>query len=122
MEAARAEREELVVAERVLVRLNEQAEAEASEALAPAPGQVAGRAVLLGPHREKGMDETARPEKYQKVLGVVRSADEMAQDVRRLLGVGTEPRLRESMRSTLKRLADRGRLRKTATGRFTAVL
>ncbi|MGP3981251.1 hypothetical protein [Streptomyces sp. KR80] len=48
-----AQREELVVAERVLVRLNEQPEAEAYEALAPAPGQTADRVVLLVPHRER---------------------------------------------------------------------
>ncbi|MER5687991.1 hypothetical protein [Streptomyces sp. NPDC002205] len=124
LEAVPAEREELVVAERVLVRLNAQAEAEADEASAPAAGQVAGRAVLLVPHREKGRDEKALPEEYRKVFDIVRSADEpvMAQFVCRLLGISAEPRFREAMRSRLNRLADRGRLRQTPAGRFAAVL
>ncbi|MFE9651138.1 hypothetical protein ACFYO0_45105 [Streptomyces sp. NPDC006365] len=100
------------------------AEAEADEASAPAAGQVAGRAVLLVPHREKGMDEKALPEEYRKVLDVVRSADEpvMAQYVCRLLESSTEPRIREAMRSRLNRLTERSWLHKTPTGRFITVL
>lgn len=124
LEAVRAEREELACAERVLIRLNGQAEAEADETSGPAAGQVAGRAVLLVPHREKGMDEKALPEEYRKVFDVVRSADEpvMAQDVCQLLSIDVEPRFREAMRSRLNRLADRGWLHKTPTGRFITVL
>ncbi|MFF3327591.1 hypothetical protein [Streptomyces sp. NPDC002889] len=59
LEAVRAEGEELGCAERVLIRLNAQIEAEADETSGPAAGQVAGPAVLLVPHREKGMDGTA---------------------------------------------------------------
>ncbi|MFE9453394.1 hypothetical protein [Streptomyces sp. NPDC006739] len=124
LEAVRAERDELAGAERVLIRLNAQAEAESDETSAPAAGQVAGRALLLVPHREKGMDEKALPEEYRKVFAVVRSADEpvMAQDVCRLLSIGAEPQVREAMRSRLNRLTERGWLHKTPTGRFTTVL
>lgn len=70
------------------------------------------------------MDEKALPVEYRKVFDVVRSADEpvMAQDVCRLLSIDVEPRLREAMRSRLNRLADRGWLHKTPTGRFITVL
>ncbi|MER6415014.1 hypothetical protein [Streptomyces humidus] len=49
------EREDLVIAEWVLNRLAEQyrAEAEAAATVAPAPVRVAGRTVLLIPHRSK---------------------------------------------------------------------
>ncbi|UXY33160.1 hypothetical protein N8I87_43385 (plasmid) [Streptomyces sp. HUAS TT20] len=122
LEAVRAEREELACAERVLVRLN--AQAEADETSVPAAGQVAGRAVLLVPHRDKGMDEKALPEEYRKVFDIVRSANDpvMTQDVCRLLGISAEPRFREAMRSRLNRLAERGWLHKTPTGRFITVL
>jgi hypothetical protein len=124
LEAVRAEQEELACAERVLVRLTVQAAAEVDETSRPAAGQVAGRAVLLVPHREKGMDEKALPEEYRNVFDVVRSADDpvMAQDVCRLLGVSAEPRFREAMRSRLNRLAGQGWLHKTPTGRFITVL
>ncbi|MFC9916558.1 hypothetical protein [Streptomyces sp. NPDC059862] len=56
LEQIAAQREELACAERVLIRLNAQAEAEADETSGPTAGQVAGRAVLLVPHREKGTD------------------------------------------------------------------
>ncbi|MEW5629296.1 galactose oxidase-like domain-containing protein [Streptomyces hydrogenans] len=71
-----AEREELVVAERMLHRLAEQdpAEAEAA-AVAPVKVQVAGRAVLLIPHRGDAPDESALPDDHRKILAVVRTAD-----------------------------------------------
>ncbi|GBQ04452.1 hypothetical protein SSP531S_59490 [Streptomyces spongiicola] len=52
LQEVQAEREELLVAERVLNRLAEQDRAvtEAAEAAAPVKVQVAGRAVLLIPH------------------------------------------------------------------------
>ncbi|MER6083606.1 hypothetical protein [Streptomyces sp. NPDC001833] len=56
LEAVRADREELVGTQRVLIRLN--AQAEADETSGPATGQVASRAVLLVPHQEKDMAET----------------------------------------------------------------
>ncbi|MGW1903071.1 hypothetical protein ACWCQB_38190 [Streptomyces hirsutus] len=68
LEAVRAEGEELGCAERVLIRLNAQIEAEADETYGPAAGQVAGPAVLLVPHRGQGMDGTALPERRSRVI------------------------------------------------------
>ncbi|MGP4009122.1 hypothetical protein [Streptomyces sp. 4N124] len=123
LEEVRAEREELMVAERVLHRLREQA-AQDEETPAPATGQLADRSVLLVPHRENGLDEEALPADCRRIYGAVRAADEpvMAQDVCRVLGVSTEARHREALRSKLNRLADRGWLRKTPAGRFTRTL
>lgn len=69
----RAERDELAVAERVWQRMAEQL---ADEAAAPAPvtAQVAGRAVLLVPHRETGMAESVLPPEYQRIWAAVRRA------------------------------------------------
>lgn len=55
LQEVQAEREELVIAERVLNRLAEQdpAEAETAATVAPTPARVAGRAVLLIPHRRE---------------------------------------------------------------------
>ncbi|MDW6066387.1 hypothetical protein SAZ11_62350 [Streptomyces sp. FXJ1.4098] len=65
LQEGQAEREELVIAERVLHRLVEQhrakAEAKAAIAAAPVKAQVAGRAVLLIPHRDDSPDEMALP-------------------------------------------------------------
>ncbi|MFB7222125.1 hypothetical protein [Streptomyces sp. NPDC056227] len=121
----RAEREELVIAERVLVRLAEQdrAAAEAAAAVAPAPARVAGRAVLLVPHRSETPDEAALPGDYRKILAIVRAADGPVQ----AKAVGEEPGLEvtargklEPLRAKLTKLADRGWLHKRPGGRFTA--
>jgi hypothetical protein len=63
LQEVRAEREELVIAERVLNRLAEQdrAAAQATAAVAPTPARVAGRAVLLIPHRSETPDEATLP-------------------------------------------------------------
>jgi hypothetical protein len=63
LQEVQAEREELLVAERVLNRLAEQDRAEAETAVvpSPAPARVAGRAVLLIPHHGEGLDEAALP-------------------------------------------------------------
>lgn len=76
-----AEREELVIAERVLHRLAEQdrAEAEAGAVVAPTSARVAGRAVLLIPHRGESPDESALPADYRKILQIVRDGDGPAQ-------------------------------------------
>ncbi|WP_405427228.1 hypothetical protein [Streptomyces erythrochromogenes] len=55
----RAERDELAVAERVFERMAGQLAEERASA-APMPGQVAGRAVMLIPHRESGVEEGSR--------------------------------------------------------------
>ncbi|MCP3822940.1 hypothetical protein NLX86_34185 [Streptomyces sp. A3M-1-3] len=120
-----AEREELVIAERVLNRLAEQdwAATEAAAAAVPASAQVAGRAVLLIPHRGENPDEAALPGDYRKILAIVRRADGPVQ----VRGVGEEPGLDvavrgklEPLRAKMTKLADRGRLHKRPDGRFTA--
>ncbi|MEU0119021.1 hypothetical protein ABZ137_36425 [Streptomyces bobili] len=120
-----AEREELVIAERVLHRLAEQdrAEVEAAARVAPVKAQVAGRAVLLIPHRGDAPDETALPDDYRKILAIVRSADGPVQ-VRTVgeelgLEVGLRGKL-EPLRAKMTKLADRGWLHKRPNGRFTA--
>ncbi|MFJ2899096.1 hypothetical protein ACIO87_29985 [Streptomyces sp. NPDC087218] len=120
-----AEREELVVAERVLHRLAEQgrAEVEAVVAVDPVKAQVAGRAVLLIPHRGDDPDESALPDDYRKILAIVRAADGSAQV--RVVGeeLGLEVGLRgklEPLRAKMTKLADRGWLHKRPDGRFTA--
>ncbi|MFG2028095.1 hypothetical protein [Streptomyces sp. NPDC048825] len=61
LQEVQAEREELVIAERVLNRLAEQDRAaeEAAATVAPTPARVAGRAMLLIPHRSENPDEAA---------------------------------------------------------------
>jgi hypothetical protein len=63
LQEVEAEREELAIAERVLHRLAEQGRIEAAAAVAATPvkAQVAGRAVLLIPHRGETPDETRCP-------------------------------------------------------------
>ncbi|MCX4537395.1 hypothetical protein OHA79_05530 [Streptomyces sp. NBC_00841] len=125
LQEVRAEREELVIAERVLVRLAEQdrAAAEAAAAVAPAPARVAGRAVLLVPHRSETPDEAALPGDYRKILAIVRAADGpvQAKAVGEELGLEVSARGKlEPLRAKLTKLADRGWLHKRPGGRFTA--
>ena len=119
------ERGELVIAERVLLRLAEQdrAEAEAAVAVAPVKAQVAGRAVLLIPHRGEALDETALPDDYRRILQIVRAGDGPVQV--RAVGeeLGLEVAVRgklEPLRAKMTKLADRGWLHKRPDGRFTA--
>ncbi|WP_164494626.1 hypothetical protein [Streptomyces sp. ADI92-24] len=70
-----AEREELVIAERVLNRLAEQDRAAAG---APAVARMAGRAVLLIPHHGENPDEAALPDDYRKILAIVRASSPAA--------------------------------------------
>ncbi|MER5757402.1 hypothetical protein [Streptomyces sp. NPDC002088] len=120
-----AEREELVVAERVLHRLAEQdrSEAEAAGVVAATPARVAGRAVLLIPHRGEEPDEAALPGGYRKILAIVRAADGPVQ----VKAVGEEMGLQvavrgklEPLRAKMTKLADRGWLHKRPDGRFVA--
>lgn len=60
LQEVQAERDELAIAERVSNRLAEQARADAG-AVAPASAKVAGRAVLLIPHRSDAADDGALP-------------------------------------------------------------
>lgn len=119
-----AEREELIIAERVLNRLAEQdrATAEAAAAVAPTPARVAGRAVLLIPHRSENPDEAALPGDYRTILAVVRDAEGPAQvrAVGERLGLDTSVRGKlEPLRAKMTKLADRGWLHKRGDGRFT---
>jgi hypothetical protein len=122
-----AEREELVIAERVLLRLAEQDRAEADAAIAEAPVkvQVAGRAVLLVPHRGECPDESALPGDYRRILSIVRAADGPVQA--RAVGeeLGLEVAVRgklEPLRAKLVKLAERGWLHKRPDGKFTVRL
>ncbi|MFF4873904.1 hypothetical protein [Streptomyces sp. SID5770] len=73
LERITARRSELgALAEDLGKRLGE-AEAEAA-AVAPVKAQVAGRAVLLIPHRGDAPDGSALPDDYRKILAVVRTA------------------------------------------------
>jgi hypothetical protein len=123
LDQVRAEQEELAVAERVVARMAEQFAA--ADAVVPAQAQVAGRAVLLIPHRGPGMDQDALPPDYQRIMAVVRDAGgpvstrQVGQDLG--LEVTVRGRL-EPLRGKLSKLAGRGWLRKLPDGRFTTRL
>ncbi|GAB7102029.1 hypothetical protein JCM4814A_03430 [Streptomyces phaeofaciens JCM 4814] len=120
----RAERDELAVADRVLERMAGQIAEERASA-GPVPGQVAGRAVLLIPHREPGVEEHSLPWDYQRIIAAVRQAagPVMAREVCEAVGVDVGVRAKlEPLRSKLVRLVDRGWLRELPDGRFTTRL
>jgi hypothetical protein len=84
---------------------------------------VAGRAVLLIPHRGEAPDETALPDDYRRILQIVRAADGPVQV--RAVGeeLGLEVAVRgklEPLRAKMTKLAERGWLHKRPDGRFTA--
>jgi hypothetical protein len=117
----RAERDELAVAEKVLARFDLQASPEPPVS-APVGAHIAGRAVLLVPHRAAGMEDTALPEDYRRILALVRAVGGpvATRQVGDGLGVDTENRGKlEPLRGKLTKLADRGWLRKLPDGRFT---
>jgi predicted ArsR family transcriptional regulator len=121
LQEVQAERNELEIAERVLNRLAEQARADAG-ALAPASAKVAGRAVLLIPHRSDAAEEGALPGDYRKILAIVREADGPVQvrAVGERLGLDASVRGKlEPLRAKMTKLADRGWLHKRGDGRFT---
>ncbi|MFF7534521.1 hypothetical protein ACFZB2_36270 [Streptomyces bobili] len=72
-----AEREELIIVERVLHRRAEQDRAAEQDAaaFAPTPAWVAGRAVLLIPHRSEAEDEAALPDDYRTILATAYRAE-----------------------------------------------
>ncbi len=124
LDAVRAERDELAVAERVFERVSEQLAEERSSAR-PIPGQVGGQAVMLIPHREPGADEGMLPSDYQRIIAAVRQAagPVMAREVGEVVGVDVSVKSRlEPLRGKLVRLVDRGWLRKLPDGRFTTRL
>ncbi|MEL5953521.1 hypothetical protein AADR41_01710 [Streptomyces sp. CLV115] len=125
LQEVEAEREELVIAERVLHRLAERdrLQAEAAALVAPAKAQVAGRAVLLVPHRGDDLEETALPGDYRRILAIVRAADGPVQV--RAVGeeLGIEVGLRgklEPLRAKMTKLAERGWLHERPDGRLIA--
>ncbi|GAB2785614.1 hypothetical protein GCM10027073_17550 [Streptomyces chlorus] len=127
LQEVQAGREELVIAERVLYRLAEQDRAaeEAASAVTPTPARVAGRAVLLIPHRSETPDEGGLPADYRKILSIVRAVGGPVQ-VRAVgeelgLEVGLRGKL-EPLRAKMAKLADCGWLHKRPDGRFTARL
>ncbi|NUV77822.1 hypothetical protein C3K23_00055 (plasmid) [Streptomyces sp. 604F] len=84
-----------------------------------------GRAVMLIPHRESGVEEDSLPRDYQRILAAVRQAagPVMAREVGEMVGVDTSVKAKlEPLRSKLIRLVDRGWLRKLPDGRFTTRL
>ncbi|MYQ50135.1 hypothetical protein GTW41_02330 [Streptomyces sp. SID4941] len=122
--AVRAERDELAVADRFLERMSEHL-ADERASVAPAPGQVGERAVMLIPHRTPDMEESMLPPDYQRVLATVRRAADpvMARQVGDTLGVDVSVRSKlEPLRGKLVRLVNRGWLRTLPDGRFTTCL
>ncbi|WP_240436126.1 MULTISPECIES: hypothetical protein [Streptomyces] len=91
----------------------------------PVKAEVAGRAVLLIPHRGETGDEAALPADYRRILAIVRAAGGPVQGkgVGEELGleVGVRGRL-DPLRAEMTKLADRGRLHKRPHGKFTARL
>ncbi|MEU6620819.1 hypothetical protein ABZ926_08530 [Streptomyces litmocidini] len=67
---ARAERDELAVAERALERMTGQL-AEERASIGPVPRQMGGRTVMLVPHPEPDMEEDALPRVYQCIIAAV---------------------------------------------------
>jgi hypothetical protein len=124
LEQVRAERDELAVAERVWKRMTEQLAA-GQAASEPESAQVAGRAVLLVPHRGPGVDQDALPPDYQRILAIVRGAGGpvAVKQVGEELGLEVAVRGKlEPLRGKLSKLAGRGWLRKLPDGRFTTRL
>ncbi|MGA5135314.1 hypothetical protein ACPCTO_36630 [Streptomyces olivoreticuli] len=84
---------------------------------------MAGRAVLLIPHRGDAADDGASPGDYRRILAIVREADAPVQ-VRaggERLGLDASVRGKlEPLRAKMTKLADRGWLHKRPDGRFTA--
>ncbi|MFD7409315.1 hypothetical protein ACFV7R_43320 [Streptomyces sp. NPDC059866] len=121
LEETRAERDELAVAMRVLERMSKQV-AQERAAAAPVSAQVGGKAVLMVPHREPGVADTALPPEYQRILTVVAQAGGpvAVRQVGEELGleVGVRGKL-EPLRGKLSKLAGRGWLLKRPDGKFT---
>ena len=121
LDQVRAEREELAVAMRVWQRMTEQLAGEQAAA-EPATVQVAGRPVLLIPHRGPGVEESALPSEYQRILAAVRKAagPVTCRHVGEALGldVGVRGKL-EPLRGKLTKLAEQDWLRKLPDGSFT---
>ena len=80
----RVERDELVVAERVVQRISEQDFVEyLSLAPAPSEAQVAGRSVLLIPVRVGEGDIGVLPADYQRILAIVARGGRAGEEIGR---------------------------------------
>ncbi|MFF2900242.1 hypothetical protein [Streptomyces sp. NPDC057966] len=96
--------------------------------VAPAPGQVGGRTVMLIPHRTPYMEETMLPPDYQRILAYSRHRSASRRTGhgpagRRLVGNGRQCASQlEPLRGKPVRLVDRGWLRKLPDSRFTTCL
>ncbi|MGP4104552.1 hypothetical protein [Nonomuraea sp. KM90] len=77
---------------------------------------------LLVPYRHHGASADELPADYQALLATVRAAGGpvMCRQVCERLGLSTESGQVEGVRAKLKRLAERGWLRKTPSGAFAA--
>ncbi|MGW0392876.1 hypothetical protein ACWDYJ_18640 [Streptomyces sp. NPDC003042] len=120
----RAERDELAVAERVLQRMSEQI-VEERAAAAPVTASVGGQTVRMVPHRASGVEETALPPEYQRILSVVRQAagPVTTRQVGEELGLGTGAgQAGATAWKTERAGGPRGCLRKLPDGRFTTRL
>src|SRR2546421_1731903 len=119
----RVERDELVVAERVVQRISEQGFGEYSSlASAPPEAQVGSRSVLPIPARVGGVDAEVLPLDYQRILAIVREAagPVKVKEVGGKLGLPVQARGKlEPLRGKMNKLADRGWLRELGDGRFT---
>ncbi|MFD8653295.1 hypothetical protein [Streptomyces mirabilis] len=121
LSGVRAEQDELAVAVRVWQRMSEQLADERTEAGSPVV-QVAGRAVRLVPDRAPGVNESALPVDYQRILAAVRRAAGpiATRAIGEMLGLDTQVRGKlEPLRGKLTKLADRGWLHKRPDGKFT---
>ncbi|MGI5430847.1 hypothetical protein [Streptomyces sp. CA-179760] len=122
-EVVRLEAAEMVIGQFIEAERSGQADdPDVDEALERVPSPGAG-GMLLVPHREPGMDESALPADYQAIMKLVTAASEPvpAKDVSVRLGRGAQPGQVEPVRDKLRRLADRGWLHRTPAGRFTTL-
>ncbi|WP_344317895.1 hypothetical protein [Streptomyces javensis] len=78
----------------------DQADTEAAEAATPLKAQVAGRAVLLIPHRGETDDEAALPADHRRILAIVRAVGGAVQ----VKSVGEEWGLEVGVRGKLEPL------------------
>ncbi|MEU9624242.1 hypothetical protein [Streptomyces sp. NPDC048155] len=77
--------------------------------------------MLLVPHRVEGMSEEALPADCQRIVQVVAGASDGPVKTREVcgkLGLGVLPAQTEAMRGKPRRLADRGWLHRTPSGRY----
>ncbi|MFI8232750.1 hypothetical protein ACIGDI_28375 [Streptomyces sp. NPDC085900] len=84
---------------------------------------MAGRAVLLIPHRGDAADEGGLPGDYRKILAIVREADGpvRVRAVHEAAGAGRLGHGKlEPLRAKMTKLAARGWLHKRGDGRFSA--